>query len=183
MTFFLFKSDKHRDWSLHIIHKCFIVKFIWNFFVQVFQFIPFFSSDYGSSFCHQINQFFIFICEWNLSNSLSLCFSCSAFSEFLFVCFTFFTIITSLIINSVVDDHFDMILHETFELSIFTHWIWFVTVSILPFFISFISNIKLTRVISSGNSFDIPVDEAQLLAVVDVINVKSTEEENKKHKG
>lgn len=76
-----------------------------------------------------------------------------------------------------------MILHETFELSIFTHWIWFVTVSILPFFISFISNIKLTRVISGGDSFDIPVDEAQLLAVVDVINVKSTEEENKKHKG
>jgi len=76
-----------------------------------------------------------------------------------------------------------MILHETFELSILTHWIFFVTVSFLPFIISFISNIKLTRVISSGNSFDIPVDEAQLLAVVDVINVKSTEEENKKHKG
>jgi hypothetical protein len=88
-----------------------------------------------------------------------------------------------LIWNSVVDDIFKVDLHEKFELSVFTHWICLIHVGFLPGFVSFISNIKLDGVISSSDSFDIPVDETQGLAVVDVIDVENTEEENEKHSG
>jgi|TARA_B110000285_G_scaffold227254_1_gene288261 hypothetical protein len=54
---------------------------------------------------------------------------------------------------------------------------------VLPSFISFIQNIELNRIISSCDGFDIPVNETQFLAVVNVINVKNTEEEDEKDNG
>jgi len=88
-----------------------------------------------------------------------------------------------LIWNSVIDNIFEVVLNEKFELSILTHWICLIIIAIQPCVICFIFNIKLNGVISGSDGFDIPVDEAQFLAVVNVINIKNTEEENEKHKG
>lgn len=85
--------------------------------------------------------------------------------------------------DSVVDDIFKVVLDEKFELSVFTHWIGFIQVSCLPGFISFIGDIKLNRIISSSDGFDIPVDETQSLDVVNVIDVKNTEEEDEEDGG
>jgi hypothetical protein len=91
--------------------------------------------------------------------------------------------ITLLIWDSVVDHILKVVLDEKFELSVFTHWIGFIQVGCLPGFISFIGDIKLNRIISSSDCFDIPVDETQSLAIVNVINVKNTEEEYEKDSG
>jgi len=85
--------------------------------------------------------------------------------------------------DSIVDNIFKVILNEKFELSIFTHWVLYIEVFFLPVFISFVDNIKLNGVISCSDCFDIPVNETQCLAVVNVINVENTEEENEKYKG
>jgi len=54
---------------------------------------------------------------------------------------------------------------------------------ILPSFICFVQNIELNGIISSCNGFYIPVKETQFLAVVNIINIENTEEEDEKNDG
>ena len=68
-----------------------------------------------------------------------------------------------------------------FKLGILTHWIGLIVVSCLPSLVCLIYNIKFDGVITSGDGFHIPVDETQSLLIVDVINVKNTEEKNEKN--
>ena len=54
---------------------------------------------------------------------------------------------------------------------------------ILPSFICFVQYIELNGIISSCNGFYIPVNETQFLAVVNIINIENTEEEDEKNDG
>jgi hypothetical protein len=147
MTFFRFKSYKNRNRSLHIIHKCTILEFIWNFVVNICQFFPFFFSDNFSTSTKNIDESRILICKCNLSNSMSLrkCF----FIKFIRLCW-----------NPVINNIFQIILNKQFKLSIFTHGISWIKILILPFFISWIIEIKFNCIIASGDGFYIPINEA-----------------------
>jgi hypothetical protein len=60
-------------------------------------------------------------------------------------------IITTLIWNSVVDNFFKILLDVKFKLSIFTHWILFIIVGLLPLVILIFREIEFNRVVSSSD--------------------------------
>ena len=78
---------------------------------------------------------------------------------------------------------FQIVLNEQFKLSILTHGISRIKILILPFFISWIIEIKFNCVVAGGDGFHIPVNETQRLNIIDVVHVQDTKQENEQNQG
>ena len=101
-----------------------------------------------TSFFQPSNHFGIVIYKCNLS-------------DFLFVVSFVFRII-SLILHDI-DSRFKNFLQINFKLSNFTHWVSRIKILSDPSFIGFLINFMFGRIITSSDSFDIPIDIQVLL--------------------
>lgn len=116
-----------------------------------------------TSFFQPSDNFRIVISKWNLSN----CFSVVSFP---------FIVISQIfhIINPLLEDF----LVVNLELSNFTHWVTFIKVLSLPSYVSFIGNIMFSRIISSCNRFNIPINIKVLLNCHHIIKIDDCKQIN-----